>query len=42
MTTPPLACQPHDHSHCISQALAEAAQRSDQALEPLCKDFPVD
>lgn len=24
MTTPPLACQPHDHSHCISQALAEA------------------
>ncbi|ACO76351.1 zinc uptake transcriptional regulator, Fur family [Azotobacter vinelandii CA] len=24
MTTPPLACRPHDHSHCISQALAEA------------------
>jgi len=24
MTTLPLACQPHDHSHCIEQALAEA------------------
>lgn len=24
MTTPPLACQPHDHRHCIKQALAEA------------------
>lgn len=24
MTTPPLACQPHDHRHCIEQALAEA------------------
>ena len=24
MTTPPLACAPHDHSHCVSHALAEA------------------
>jgi len=24
MTTPPLACQPHDHNRCIEQALAEA------------------
>ncbi|MFC0665829.1 CHAD domain-containing protein [Azotobacter chroococcum] len=24
------------------QALADAAQRSDQALEPLCKDFPLE
>lgn len=24
MTTPPLACRPHDHDRCISQALAEA------------------
>lgn len=24
MTIPPLACQPHDHRHCIEQALAAA------------------
>ncbi|MBA1274792.1 zinc uptake transcriptional repressor Zur [Stutzerimonas azotifigens] len=24
MTSPPLACTPHDHDHCVSHALAEA------------------